>query len=120
MLLLPALRCQQVRAIGRAIDAHFPLGSAIDRADFLALGRAIPLGAAFSANWADRFSGHFTPENELQRATRPQLLAKCEQTAYANRGEGTSWGLKFMLQSWFFVRNLEDPASEEAGYSNVL
>jgi len=59
MLLLPAVGGDQMRAIARAIDAHFTFRPAVDRADFLTFGRAIPLDAASFANWTDCFSRQF-------------------------------------------------------------
>src|SRR5580704_15287779 len=55
---LPAVCGEQIWAIAGAINGDFAFGSAIDCANFLAFGRAIALGAAFLANWADRFTGH--------------------------------------------------------------
>ena len=58
MALLPAVRRDQIGAIARAVDGHFALGSAVDGADFFALGGAIALGAPLVADRADFFVGH--------------------------------------------------------------
>jgi len=58
MALLPAVRPDEVGAIARTIDRHFALGPAVNRADFLALRGAIPLGASFVAYGTNIFDSH--------------------------------------------------------------
>src|SRR3979409_1259012 len=72
---LPTVRCQQVSAIGPAINGHLASGPAIDRADFFALGWTIPFRAAPVADRADRFFSQkcFLRENRLERRTAREL-----------------------------------------------
>ena len=58
MVLLPTVRGEQMGAIARAVDGRFALGSAIDGADFFALGWTIALGAPLIADGTDFFVGH--------------------------------------------------------------
>src|SRR3979411_3183339 len=67
--------CEQVFAIGRAIDGPLASGPAIDRADFFTLGRTIPFRAAPVADRTDRFFSQkcFLRENRLERRTAREL-----------------------------------------------
>lgn len=67
MALFPAVRCDEVRAIARTVDAHFAPGTAIDGADLLTEGGTIPLGASFITDWADLFVSHWSLVRENPR-----------------------------------------------------
>jgi hypothetical protein len=64
VLILVAVRRNQIRAIHRATDGNFALRAAAHRANLFGFRRAIPRGFALPANrTGHNFSSEFSPRN---------------------------------------------------------